>query len=84
MKSCMLGKLLMTKAISNLHSALYIGGVYNPINALIQLLDSFHSESGEETVEGFYERVLPLTDEEKQAYLDLNFNEEKQRPVSPA
>ena len=66
-------------ADSDLHSGLYGGGVPNSINALVQLLDSFHSESGAVTVEGFYERVLPLTDEEKQAYLDLNFDEEKQR-----
>jgi acetylornithine deacetylase/succinyl-diaminopimelate desuccinylase-like protein len=66
-------------ANNDLHSGLYGGGVHNPINALVQLLDSFHSEHGDVTVEGFYERVLPLTDEEKQAYLDLSFDEEKQR-----
>ncbi|MFS0863082.1 dipeptidase [Fredinandcohnia sp. 179-A 10B2 NHS] len=64
---------------SDLHSGLYGGGVHNPINALVQLLDSFHSEDGAVTVEGFYDDVLPLTDEEKQAYQDLQFDEEKQR-----
>ncbi|MCC3356359.1 dipeptidase [Bacillus sp. REN16] len=64
---------------SDLHSGLYGGGVHNPINALVQLLDSFHSEDGKVTVEGFYDDVLPLKDEEKQAYEALNFDEEKQR-----
>ncbi|MFT4416258.1 dipeptidase [Fredinandcohnia humi] len=64
---------------SDLHSGLYGGGVHNPINALVELLASFHNENGEVTVEGFYDQVLPLTDEEKQAYQDLHFDEEQQR-----
>src|SRR5690606_22037226 len=64
---------------SDLHSGLYGGGVHNPINALVQLLDSFHSEDGKVTVEGFYDDVLPLTDEERKAYEALNFDEEKER-----
>lgn len=64
---------------SDLHSGLYGGGVHNPINALVQLLDSFHSEDGKVTVDGFYDQVLPLTNEEKKAYEELNFDEEKQR-----
>ncbi len=64
---------------SDLHSGLYGGGVHNPINALVQLLNSFHNEDGKVTVEGFYEDVLPLTDEEKQAFEALHFDEEKQR-----
>lgn len=66
-------------AKSDLHSGLYGGGVHNPINALVQLLDSFHNEDGKITVEGFYDDVLPITEEEKQAFEDLNFDEEKQR-----
>jgi len=64
---------------SDLHSGLYGGGVHNPINALVQVLDSFHSEDGKVTVEGFYDDVLPLTDEERKAYEALNFDEEKER-----
>src|SRR5690606_41509800 len=35
--------------------------------------------SGKVTVEGFYDDVLPLTDEERKAYEALNFDEEKER-----
>lgn len=69
----------MKGANGDLHSGLYGGGIHNPINALVKLVDSFHNEHGQVTVEGFYEKVIALTEEEKQAFADLNFDEEKQR-----
>lgn len=64
---------------SDLHSGAYGGGVQNPAHALVQLLASFHDETGKVAVEGFYDRVLPLTDEERKAFRALNTDEEKIR-----
>lgn len=63
-------------AKGDLHSGLYGGGVQNAIHALANILASFRNEDGQILVEGFYDKVLPLTDEERQAYKELNFDEE--------
>lgn len=66
-------------AKSDLHSGTFGGGVANPIHAVAEILASFHDKEGTITVDGFYENVRPLSDEERQAYRDLDFDEEAQR-----
>ncbi|MBY0120559.1 dipeptidase [Bacillus sp. S/N-304-OC-R1] len=63
-------------AKGDLHSGLYGGAVQNPIHALVQLVNSFHDIDGKITVEGFYDKVQLLTDEEKQAYDALEMSDE--------
>lgn len=63
-------------AKGDLHSGLYGGGVQNAIHALAEILASFRDEHGTIQVEGFYDKVLPLTEEEREAYLALGFDEE--------
>ncbi|KGR80268.1 dipeptidase [Ureibacillus manganicus] len=63
-------------AKGDLHSGLYGGGVQNAIHALAEILASFRNEDGQILVDGFYDKVLPLTDEERQAYQELNFDED--------
>lgn len=63
-------------AKGDLHSGLYGGGVQNAIHALAEILASFRDEHGTIQVEGFYDNVLPLTEEERQAYKELKFDEE--------
>ncbi|MFC7686573.1 dipeptidase [Ureibacillus sp. GCM10028918] len=63
-------------AKGDLHSGLYGGGVQNAIHALADILASFRDEHGTIQVEGFYDKVLPLSEEERQAYRELNFDEE--------
>lgn len=60
----------------DLHSGLYGGGVQNAIHALAEILASFRDEHGTIQVEGFYDKVLPLTEEEREAYRALGFDEE--------
>lgn len=64
-------------AKGDLHSGLYGGGVQNAIHALVNILDSFRNEDGQILVEGFYDSVLPLTEEEKKSFQDLQFDEEE-------
>lgn len=63
-------------AKGDLHSGLYGGGVQNPIHAISEILASFHDKEGTIAVDGFYEDVRPLADEERAAYQALNFDEE--------
>ncbi len=63
-------------AKGDLHSGLYGGGVQNAIHALAEILASFRDKHGTIQVEGFYDKVLPLSDEEREAYKELNFDEE--------
>ncbi|WP_342508309.1 dipeptidase [Sporosarcina sp. FSL K6-2383] len=63
-------------AKSDLHSGLYGGGVANPIHALAEVLASFRDKEGTIAIEGFYDQVRPLADEEREAYKALGFNED--------
>jgi acetylornithine deacetylase/succinyl-diaminopimelate desuccinylase-like protein len=63
-------------AKGDLHSGLYGGGVQNPLHAIVELLASFRDKEGTIAVEGFYDNVRPLSDEEREAYEALGFDEE--------
>ena len=59
----------------DLHSGTYGGAVANPIHALVQILDSLHDREGRITVEGFYDRVRPLSPEERADMARIPFEE---------
>jgi acetylornithine deacetylase/succinyl-diaminopimelate desuccinylase-like protein len=61
---------------SDLHSGLYGGAIQNPIHALVEIVNSFHNEHGQITVEGFYDQVAELTAAEKAAYEALGIKNE--------
>jgi acetylornithine deacetylase/succinyl-diaminopimelate desuccinylase-like protein len=58
----------------DLHSGTYGGTIANPIHALVQILDSMHDHSGRVTVDGFYDDVRPLTDEERTQFGRVPFD----------
>lgn len=61
---------------SDLHSGGYGGVVQNPIHALVELLATMHDADGKITVDGFYDRVKPLSEEEKEEFKRLHQSEE--------
>ncbi len=63
-------------AKGDLHSGLYGGGVQNAIHALTEILASFRDQHGTIQIDGFYDKVRPLSEEERHAYRELNFDEE--------
>lgn len=69
----------VTGAKSDLHSGSYGGAVQNPIHALVEILSSMHNEEGQVTVKGFYDRVKPITVEEREQFRALQVDEEKFR-----
>ncbi|UOF89946.1 dipeptidase [Fodinisporobacter ferrooxydans] len=64
-------------AKGDLHSGIYGGGVPNSIHALVELLASMHDGNGRVTVEGFYDQVKPLTEEEREAFQALGYDDVK-------
>lgn len=59
----------------DLHSGLYGGIVMNPIHALTMILASMRSSDGVITVEGFYDDLLPLSDEDRARIAAVPFDE---------
>ena len=60
----------------DLHSGNYGGAVDNPANALGRLIAGLHDEDHRITIPGFYDDVRDLTDEERETYASLPFDQE--------
>lgn len=50
----------------HLHSGRYGGAVHNPLQALCEIIASFHDQHGRVTIPGFYNRVHQIADAERQ------------------
>jgi acetylornithine deacetylase/succinyl-diaminopimelate desuccinylase-like protein len=64
----------VTGANSDLHSGMYGGAVQNPIHALVAILDSLRGADGRILVDGFYDAVIPLTDEDRKQIAEVPFD----------
>jgi acetylornithine deacetylase/succinyl-diaminopimelate desuccinylase-like protein len=60
----------------DLHSGSFGGGVPNPLHAMATLLASLHDAHGRVTLPGFYDRVRPLTDRERDLMARVPFDEQ--------
>ncbi len=58
----------------DLHSGTYGGAVDNPIMVLSQMIASLKDENNKITIPGFYDKVIELTDEEREGFEKLPFN----------
>ncbi|MCA9040810.1 MAG: dipeptidase [Planctomycetaceae bacterium] len=65
----------LTGPAQDLHSGLFGGSVANPVNVLAKLIASLHDADGHVQIPGFYEDVLPLSEEERTQLGDLPFDE---------
>lgn len=63
----------------DLHSGLYGGAVQNPLHAVVEILQSFRDKEGVIQVEGFYDDVLEVSDEERAEFAALQFDLEKEK-----
>lgn len=71
------GELTVRGPGQDLHSGSFGGGVANPANVLARLIAGLHDDQGRVTVEGFYADVRELTDEQREAFRKLPFDESK-------
>ncbi len=60
----------------DLHSGVYGGAVDNPANVLCEIIAKLRDETGRILIPGFYDKVKPLTEDEKEEYRRLPFDEE--------
>ncbi|MBT3448529.1 MAG: dipeptidase [Bacteroidetes Order II. Incertae sedis bacterium] len=58
----------------DLHSGVYGGAIENPINALAKMIADLHDENHRITIDGFYDMVMPLTNEERTTFASLPFD----------
>ena len=61
----------------DVHSGGFGGAIQNPIHALVQILDSMRSTDGKIVVEGFYDSVRPLTEEDRKFLAAIPYDEEE-------
>ncbi|WP_304067777.1 dipeptidase [Pedobacter glucosidilyticus] len=61
----------------DLHSGVYGGAVANPATILCQMIASLHDENNHITIPGFYDGVIELSDDEKQALNEAPFDLEE-------
>jgi acetylornithine deacetylase/succinyl-diaminopimelate desuccinylase-like protein len=62
---------------SDLHSGSFGGAVANPAMVLAQVLAQMKDKSGRIKIDGFYDDVVPLREEERAEWARLPFNEKK-------
>ncbi len=60
----------------DLHSGLFGGVVHNPAQVLCELIAGMHDKDGRVTLPGFYDKVRPLSDEERAALARLPLDEQ--------
>ncbi|MFD0697293.1 dipeptidase [Paenibacillus sp. GCM10027628] len=72
-------EIIVEGANSDLHSGLFGGAVQNPIHALSKLLSSFHDDNGRVAVKGFYDRVIELTEKERESFKQVEPDANKVR-----
>ncbi len=59
----------------DLHSGVYGGTLANPANILTRILGRLQDDNNHVTIPGFYDSVVPVSAEEREAWQKLNFNE---------
>src|SRR6266699_2738004 len=67
----------VTRPKMDLHSGVFGGAVTNPITALAQLLATLHDREGRVAIAGFYDRVKPLENWERDAWRKLPVDGDK-------
>lgn len=61
----------------DLHSGVFGGSIANPVNALARLIGKLHDDQGRIQIPGFYDDVLPLAADERDAFAKLPFDEQR-------
>ena len=61
----------------DLHSGHFGGAVANPINVLCGMLDKVIHADGRITIPGFYDKVLPIPEAEREMIREIPFDEQK-------
>jgi acetylornithine deacetylase/succinyl-diaminopimelate desuccinylase-like protein len=63
----------------DLHSGSYGGAAHNPLQVMVEILAALHDEQGRVAIPGFYDRVRPLSEEERAELKRVPFDAETLR-----
>src|ERR1700676_720944 len=69
------GELWVQGADHDLHSGVYGGAAPNPLQAIAEILSTLKDREGHIRISGFYDRVVPPSEKERQAWARLPFDE---------
>ena len=69
-------EIILTGPDRDLHSGTYGGAIHNPINALAALIADMHDSYQKITIDGFYDHVRLLSEDERSAMASLPFDAE--------
>jgi acetylornithine deacetylase/succinyl-diaminopimelate desuccinylase-like protein len=61
----------------DLHSGSYGGSVHNPAQVMSEIIAALHDKDGRVTVPGFYDRVSPLSQEERELLSRVPYTQEQ-------
>jgi acetylornithine deacetylase/succinyl-diaminopimelate desuccinylase-like protein len=61
----------------DLHSGSFGGGVNNPINVLAEMINKLKDDKGKILIDGFYDDVMNLTENEREEFKRLPFDEKE-------
>ena len=75
MRGLAAAEVTLTGPVRDLHSGSFGGGVPNPLHAMAGLLAGLHDEAGRVTLPRFYDRVVPLSEQERDLFARLPFDE---------
>jgi acetylornithine deacetylase/succinyl-diaminopimelate desuccinylase-like protein len=75
MRGLTLAEIRFRGPATDLHSGSFGGAVPNPLTALVRVLAQLHDEHGRVTLPRFYDKVIPLTDRERELFARLPFDE---------
>ncbi|ANF98106.1 dipeptidase [Paenibacillus bovis] len=70
-------EIAINTANTDLHSGSFGGGVPNALHAMVELLATLHDRDGKVLVDGFYDDVLPLSEEMRAEFVKQDFNEQQ-------
>ena len=70
-------ELLVEGANHDLHSGVYGGAAPNPMQAIAEILTALKDRDGHIQIPGFYDRVSPPSDKEREAWARLPFDEKE-------
>lgn len=70
-------ELRLTGPNRDLHSGAFGGSVMNPANAMCKILAALIDDHGRIQVPGFYDDVIPLSDQERKMFAELKFDDEQ-------
>jgi acetylornithine deacetylase/succinyl-diaminopimelate desuccinylase-like protein len=71
----------MQSAVHDVHSGTYGGTFQNPIHALAEILSSMRDSRGKILVDGFYDTVRDLSDDERAQIAEIPYDESEYRQV---